>query len=515
MSAVSVKAMFSTLVPLSQNPSEWHAKSLSTTIVFGTLGIVLCSFFLLRTRTNGKIYDLGGIPLVIAWTFFTKRWDFIRGHFANTGGKMYRFRVLQHRVIALTGEQSRKIFFNNHSLDISEGYRILLGGIPNLEDIDISKEFETKRQEEIKRILMLFRSDRVAEILPTLLHDLNQRILGWKKEGKMDPFNEVYDLVFQMTVRLATCRELAEDKAAVTQLSGHYWNLEKSGTPVSVLLPWFPGSAKKRKGKATMALYRMLGSYVKLRRNASTPTIDTIDHLIGQGLSDNVVISTIMAVVFAGVVNTGVNACWLLLHLGANPTWKARAINEYAALVDKHTDTISTEPLHKRLAAVPISAWENELPSIDLIIRENVRITTPAAALRRNLVKEFMVDDVVIKPGDFLLYSMGGLHMDPNIYPDPSKFDPNRYVAGRAEDRKEAVAFVGWGAGRHPCAGMKIATLELKLILALMLLGYEYELVDGSGKSLESLPQPDRNDLHHARPLGDPCYLKYKRVIDD
>jgi sterol 14-demethylase len=43
---------------------------------------------------------------------------------------------------------------------------------------------------------------------------------------------------------------------------------------------------------------------------------------------------------------------------------------------------------------------------------------------------------------------------------------------------------------------MKIATLEMKLILALMLLGYEYELVDGSGKYPKALPQPDRNDLH-------------------
>ena len=141
-------------------------------------------------------------------------------------------------------------------------------------------------------------------------------------------------------------------------------------------------------------------------------------------------------------------ACWLLLHLAASPTWKARAINEYKALVENHTDTLSTEPLYKRLSAVPLSAWENELPSVDLIIRENVRMTSPAAALRRNLVKELKLDGVVIKPGDFLLYPMSGLHMDPDIYTDPSKFDPERYVEERAEDRKEAFAFLGWGAGK-------------------------------------------------------------------
>jgi len=62
-------------------------------------------------------------------------------------------------------------------------------------------------------------------------------------------------------------------------------------------------------------------------------------------------------------------------------------------------------------------------------------------------------------------------------------------------------------SGRHPCAGTKIAILEIKLILALMLLGYEYELVDGSGKYPGALPLPDRNDLHmvcyfHSTPKG-------------
>lgn len=41
---------------------------------------------------------------------------------------------------------------------------------------------------------------------------------------------------------------------------------------------------------------------------------------------------------------------------------------------------------------------------------------------------------------------------------------------------------------------MKIAKLEIKLILALMLLGYNYGLVNESGKYLDVLPEPDRNE---------------------
>jgi cytochrome P450 len=49
--------------------------------------------------------------------------------------------------------------------------------------------------------------------------------------------------------------------------------------------------------------------------------------------------------------------------------------------------------------------------------------------------------------------------------------------------------------GRHPCTGMKVAKLEMKLIVALFLVGYAYELVDDSGKFPVPFPQPDRNDI--------------------
>jgi len=94
-------------------------------------------------------------------------------------------------------------------------------------------------------------------------------------------------MVFQMTVRLATCKELADDKQAVGKLEQLYWDIEKSATPFASLLPWFPGTAKKTKESATMGLYHLIGSYVKLHRDASTPSMDPIDLLIAQGISDD------------------------------------------------------------------------------------------------------------------------------------------------------------------------------------------------------------------------------------
>ena len=52
---------------------------------------------------------------------------------------------------------------------------------------------------------------------------------------------------------------------------------------------------------------------------------------------------------------------------------------------------------------------------------------------------------------------------------------------------------------------MKIAKLEIKLVLAMMLLGYEYELVDGNGNYPKELPSQDRNDITQVSSSTYPC----------
>jgi hypothetical protein len=94
-----------------------------------------------------------------------------------------------------------------------------------------------------------------------------------------------------MTVRMASCRELSENREAIAQLAKNYWEVEKNGTAVTILFPWFPSLAKRAKKKATMALYNLFLSYVDLRRKSSIPSNDPIDLFISQGLSDGEIIN--------------------------------------------------------------------------------------------------------------------------------------------------------------------------------------------------------------------------------
>jgi hypothetical protein len=128
--------------------------------------------------------------------------------------------------------------------------------------------------------------------MQTLLTDVNRRMEAWGPEGKMNPFKDIYDLVFQMTVRMATCEELATDVEKIQKMNDLYWKLEKNSTAMSLLLPWFPGTARRNKNEATKSLYTMLYHYVDLRRKAEVPSSDAIDILIADG-EDNIAIISV------------------------------------------------------------------------------------------------------------------------------------------------------------------------------------------------------------------------------
>ena len=189
-------------------------------------------------------------------------------------------------------------------------------------------------------------------------------------------------------------------------------------------------------------------------------------------------------------------------------------MDELKSLVASHSHNLSSDHLHKQLASIPLQAWEEETPVLDLIIRETLRLTMTGAPSRRIVYGDLQIGGLTVKMGDFVVYSQADAHLDPEIYANPLKFDPERYLPGREEDRKQANAYLAWGAGnyssvllfcfqlmirlsgRHPCGGMKVAKVEIKLVLASLLLGYDCKLVDSTGQQPKELPVQDRNDIH-------------------
>lgn len=84
-----------------------------------------------------------------------------------------------------------------------------------------------------------------------------------------------------------------------------------------------------------------------------------------------------------------------------------------------------------------------------------MRLHPPASALNRLCVKDYKIpnEDVVIKKGTSVLISVLGIHHDKDIYPDPDKFEPDRFSDENRKSRHN-YAHIPFGEGPRNCIGV-------------------------------------------------------------
>jgi len=150
-----------------------------------------------------------------------------------------------------------------------------------------------------------------------------------------------------------------------------------------------------------------------------------------------------MGLLVAGARATGTAASWLVTFLGNHPEWKHKAILEVERLLAIYPPQSNTSSLSAHLASIPLEAWEGEAPVLDAVIHETLRIAQPHTAMRRNMGPDTAIDSKTIPSGALVVYPFSDVHLNPDIYPDPWKFDPSREAA------KTPFGYLGWGGGKY------------------------------------------------------------------
>lgn len=208
-----------------------------------------------------------------------------------------------------------------------------------------------------------------------------------------------------------------------------------------------------------------------------------------------------MGALFAGQLNSGINAAWFFIYLATNKEWYNRVQAEVDGVLARHR-TSSDQNISDIFANLTVDQWESEFPSIDLTLRECIRLQLVGTAFRLNVSG----GDVVIskKTGEviprdaYAMYLIDDIHMNPEIYTNPDEFDPGRFERG--EDKRAYFGYLGWGVGRHPCLGMRFAKLEMMIIGAIFVAMFDYKVQDGQGNTLEKAPMTNRQRFSAHKP---------------
>jgi cytochrome P450 len=134
--------------------------------------------------------------------------------------------------------------------------------------------------------------------------------------------------------------------------------------------------------------------------------------------------------------------------------------------------------------------------------------------MTRAIKETFTLSDGTVLPKDAVIGVISNSARDPQIYPEPEKFDPYRFARLRekSEDSKwrfesTSAEYLGFGHGSHSCPGRWLAADIIKIAFAQLILRYDWKFPDGQGRPTDLwlahvvVPFPTTKIMFKARSL--------------
>lgn len=141
------------------------------------------------------------------------------------------------------------------------------------------------------------------------------------------------------------------------------------------------------------------------------------------------------------------------------------------------TPHVREKVLEEVRAAAPGGALDPEnlprLRYLDAAIQESLRIAPPIPIVRRWLAEPTTLGGHELPAGTFVCPSAFLAHRDPRTFPDPLRFDPERFLG----QRPGPYAYFPFGGGNRICIGLPFALYEMKVVLATILARADLSLV--------------------------------------
>jgi cytochrome P450 len=204
-------------------------------------------------------------------------------------------------------------------------------------------------------------------------------------------------------------------------------------------------------GQAENADQTLLGAYMDARDPDS-----------GEGMSDRQLRDEVVTLYLAGHETTASLLTWALYWLARRPDIAERVTAE----IDRHI--VNDNPCSDDLKALEYTAR---------FVHEVLRLYPPAWTIARNAVSEDVILGYRIPAGAIVMLSPYLAHRWEEIWPDPLRFDPDRFTPEAIKGR-HPFAYFPFSLGPRICIGMQFSLLEAPLVVSLILRRFNVEPLD-------------------------------------
>jgi cytochrome P450 len=180
--------------------------------------------------------------------------------------------------------------------------------------------------------------------------------------------------------------------------------------------------------------------------------LDARDEETGEGMTDRQLRDEVMTLFAAGHETTAVALTWCWSMLARHPDVEARLHAELeTALAGRRPGFDDLE----------------RLPYARMVVEETMRLYPPAYSLNRVALADDAMGPHRVRKGALVTVSPWVTHRNPRLWPDPLRFDPERF-SPEAVRQRHRYAYFPFGGGPRVCIGNAFALMEARLALAVL-----------------------------------------------
>lgn len=375
---------------------------------------------------------------------------------AQTHGPIYRLKAFGLTQLSLLGPEANELVLLNHNQVFSSD----LGWSPTLNRLFpnglMMLDFEVHR---VHRRLMnhAFKPDVMQTYVSGLNQGIGARLADWGAGSSI----KLYDALKALTLELAAMPFLGLDFGKQAEALNAAFAAMVKASVAPVRRP-YPFTAMRKGVQARAFLCDFFAREIPKRRGSEARDMFTIlcnaQGEDGTYYEDQEIIDHMNFLMMAAHDTITSSATSLAYELGRNRDWQAALRSE-------------RQGASNRRAALEYEDLA-QLELTQMAFKEALRLHPPVPTMPRRAIKDFQFGGYNVPAGTFISINPLYTHRMEAHWPDPMRFDPERFTP-QAVAARHKYAWIPFGGGAHMCLGLHFAYMQAKLIFAQLLTRYE------------------------------------------
>jgi cytochrome P450 len=287
-----------------------------------------------------------------------------------------------------------------------------------------------------------------------------QKIEKWEPGQTLRVLDTTLDISMDIIMRIVFG---VEDQTFIEEGHKVLFALWHSMHPLFIFFPmlqrnWFPLWARYARAKRDFSNW--VNRYLAERHTQNKETNDVLGRMLaahyedGNVMSDEAILHELITIVLAGSETTATALSWALYDLGSNPATLEKLREEL--------DAMGPTPDPELMAKAPY---------LTAVCNETLRLHTLLPEVARVLVSPLEISGYQFSAGEWVGVSIMAIHHDPEIYPEPMRFIPERFIG----HTYSPFEFLPFGGGHRRCLGSGLSDFEMRIALAEIVTHWEFE----------------------------------------